>query len=88
MEALKAELLKRYKKTLDNKSKWYADDIKTFTESMESQSKAQLEQRLSNMICLGGESASFNKDVEEIKSELDKGGMFDVGSMPPESALD
>lgn len=88
MKELKAQLLKRYKKTLNDNSKWYDDDVKTFTESMKNQSKGKLKQRLSNMICLNGDSPSFNKEIKEIESELDKGGMYDVGSMPPESSLD
>lgn len=88
MKELKARLLKRYIKTLNSNSKWYSEDIKTFKESIISQSEIQLKQRLSNMICLNGDSTSFNKEIEEIQSELDKGGMYNVNNMSGKSLLD
>ena len=88
MKELKKQLLNKYIKTLNVNSKWFNDDIKVFEKSMKNQSEGKLQQRLSNMICLDGGSASFNKEIEDIKSELDKGGMYDMNNTAPESALD
>ena len=79
---LKGKLLAMYIKTLNINSKWFDSDIEIFKESL-NQSKSKLHQRLSNMVCLDGGSTIFNKEIESITSELDKGGMYDMDNVSP-----
>ena len=88
MKSLKSQLVAEYKKSLNPNSKWYAEDVRNFTESLEGQTTEKLEQRLSNIICLNGGSASFNRKINKIEKELERGGMYEMGSMRPENALD
>ena len=89
MKNLKAQIVKEFKKGLNKKSKWYAQDLATYEANISRENnEPRLKMMLSNMICMNGNSPSFNKEVKQIKKELEQGGMYDVKKMKHKNAID
>jgi len=86
---LKTELLKELKSTLDSKSKWFNQDVKDFEDRLKLENDTEkLRTQLGNLRCLNGKSKSFNKKLAGFTKELDEAGMFNMGNMKVENALD
>ena len=77
-----------YKKSLNPNSKWYSEDLKTFMQVLSTKSDSQLRQQLANMNGIMGLDAQTNLVIEHEEKRMAKYGMYDLGNMKPENALD
>lgn len=87
---MKTELIKQaialYKNTLDSKSKFYRDDLRSFTERINNAGIEQIKQSINNMSYMQSEKSE--RDFDRETKRLDKAGMFDIGKMKHINALD
>jgi len=89
IDQVRKELIAEYKQSLKPSSKFFNEDLQNFTNQvMSSRDLGQLKRQLANLRCLAGKNPSFNKEVEKMTNELDRGGMYDVRSMKNANALD
>lgn len=82
------QVIQLYKSTLNVNSKWYGSDMQTFISIAETKTEHELLQQLANLRAITGNDARFNKMVEREEKKMLKAGMYDVGNMKPENALD
>lgn len=89
LSQLKKELIKEFRSSLSPGSKFFNEDMQSFSQRLKGENdRDRLIAQLSNLRCLNGKSRSFNNKVERFTNELDAAGMFDMGNMKPENALD
>lgn len=80
------EAIKLYKKTLDVNSKWYNEDLKSFTIGVNTSTVEQLQKTVNNLSYLQSKQSDVDFEIETKK--LDKAGMFNIGNLKPINALD
>jgi len=86
---LKKELVNEFRSSLNPNSKFYNADMHSFNDRLKDEKdKDRLMTQLGNLRCLNGKSRSFNNKFKKFTKELDMAGMFDMGNMKPENALD
>ena len=81
-----AELLAEYRKSLNPSSKWFTQDIQEFKEKVSELRTSEVAERLRNRRAFN--SPAFEKLVAKEEAKLNKAGMYDIGNMRPENALD
>jgi len=86
---LKKELTNEFRLSLNPNSKFFNADMHSFNDRLKGEKdKNRLMTQLGNLRCLNGKSRSFNNKVKKFTKELNRAGMFDMGNMKLENALD
>jgi len=89
LSQLKKELANEFRLSLNPNSKFFNADMKCFNARLKDEKdKDKLTTQLGNMKCLNGKSKEFNNKIRFLTKELERAGMFGVGNMKPENALD
>lgn len=86
-QQLESEAIRLYTQANKN-SKWFAQDLADFKTYIKTRTATDLQQSVTNMKCLAGENTKFNKEVQRIENQLEKGGMYDIRNMQPRNAID
>lgn len=85
---LRSEILKVFKLSLNPNSKWYQQDLKDFTSILKTRTEKELQQQLANMRGIVGLDPEVNKLCALEEKRMEKAGMYNLGNMKPENALD
>jgi len=89
---MKQQLIKEvyalYKGSLNAKSKWYADDLSDFRALLQTKTVEQLKQQIANMRGIMGLDEQLNRVLSAEEKRMERAGMYDLGKMKPENALD
>lgn len=88
INTLRKEIIGLHTKTLNPKSKWYAQDLADFRAVLSTKTEAEMRQQLANMRGIAGLDKGLNKILEAEEKRMAKAGMYDLGNMKPENALD
>ena len=88
MKSLDSEIIDLFKQSQNPNSKWYNDDVAAFIRVLKTKTTKEKQQQLANMRALAGLDPKFNAAVEKEEKRLVRAGMYDLGNMKPENALD
>lgn len=80
-------LIRRYKAKYQNKkSKWFGQDVQDYSDNLVVQTSVRITELYNQALAF--DSLEFEAEVEAEEKKMDKGGMYDMGNMKPENALD
>lgn len=82
------QLIEKYKKSLNQKSKWYSEDVKQYKKAISELSVDELNRKLGNISALVDNDSKFNRAVRKEITKLDNAGMYNISGMKPGNALD
>jgi len=82
------ETIREYKKTLDPQSKWYQDDVVSFTTGIKKKTVSELQTTLGNLRSLNNPNSDLSRTVKKETRLLDNAGMFNIKNLSPIHALD
>lgn len=78
--------IREYKKSLDQDSKFFSQDVKAYRDYIAKMDISDLRQRYANLRYFNSEH--FAAEIDRYEKKLLKAGMFDMGKLKPENALD
>lgn len=83
---IQLERVRLLEATLKPKSKWYDQDLAEIIENVRKESPALTLIRIKNMKAM--QSDQFEQEVAKEENKMAKAGLYDIGKMKPENALD
>ena len=82
------QLVENFKTMLNPQSKFYKEDLANFKEKVSTLSVNELKERVGRMNAMNDENSEFNRAVRRETKRMEAAGMFDVGKMKQDNAID